>query len=86
MTEENALVAEPNRWVLFQGGHAMLVLTRKPGESVVIGDGVTVTVVAVEHGRVRLGFNAPKEVPIQRTEVQQRIEGWLPALQNAECA
>jgi carbon storage regulator len=63
----------------------MLVFSRKPGESVVIGNGITVTVVAVEGGRVRLGFDAPREVPIHRTEVHQRIEGWLPALQHAEC-
>ncbi len=64
----------------------MLVFSRKPGESVVIGNGITVTVVAVENGRVKLGFNAPKELPIHRTELHQRIEGWLPALENAECA
>ena len=63
----------------------MLVLSRKPGESIVIGNDITVTVVAVEGGRVKLGFNAPREVPIHRTEVYQRIEGWLPALQHAEC-
>jgi len=34
-----------NRWFLFQGGHAMLVLSRKPGESIVIGNDITVTVV-----------------------------------------
>ncbi len=64
----------------------MLVLSRKPGESVVIGNDITVTVLTVEGGRVKLGFNAPKELPIHRAEVQQRMEGWLPALQNAECA
>ena len=61
----------------------MLVFDRKPGESVVVGNGITVTVVAVEGGRVKLGFNAPREVPIHRTEVHQRIEGWQPALQHA---
>jgi carbon storage regulator len=63
----------------------MLVLSRKPGESIVIGNDITVTVVGVEGGRVKLGFNAPKEVPIHRTEVYQRIDGWRPALQHAEC-
>lgn len=85
MTEENVLVAEPNRRRWFQGGDAMLVLSRKSGESVVIGNGITVTVVAVEAGRVRLGFNAPREVLIHRTEVYQRIAGWQPALQHAAC-
>lgn len=64
----------------------MLVLSRKLGERIVIGEGITVTVVAVHGNRVRLGFNAPAEVPIHREELQQQIEGWLPALQHAECA
>jgi carbon storage regulator len=63
----------------------MLVLSRKPGESIVIDNDITVTVVGIEGGRVKLGFDAPRAVPIHRTEVYQRIEGWLPALQHAEC-
>ena len=64
----------------------MLVLSRKRGESVVIGDGVTVTVLSVEGDRVRLGFVAPAEVPIHREEVYRRIADCPPALHFAECA
>ncbi len=58
----------------------MLVLSRKRGESIVIGNGITVTVVEVRGDRVRLGFNAPAEVPIHRKEVQQKIDNASPAL------
>ena len=51
----------------------MLVLTRKKGESVVIGDSIRVTVVAVQGDAVRLGFVAPDELPIHREEVHRRI-------------
>ena len=47
----------------------MLVLTRKFGESIVIGDSVTVTVIEVKGERVRLGISAPAEVPVHREEV-----------------
>ncbi len=64
----------------------MLVLSRKPGESVVISDGITLTVLSVEGDRVRLGFVAPAEVPIHREEVYRRIADCAPALHLAECA
>ena len=51
----------------------MLVLTRKPGESIVIAGSIKVTVVSVEGNRVRLGFEAPPEVPIDREEIHARI-------------
>jgi carbon storage regulator len=51
----------------------MLVLTRKPGQSVVIAECIKLTVVAVEGDKVRLGFEAPPEVAIDREEVHQRI-------------
>ncbi len=47
----------------------MLVLTRKSGESVYIGRGIEVTVLAVQGGRVKLGFAAPPEVSIRREEI-----------------
>jgi carbon storage regulator len=47
----------------------MLVLTRKAGEKVVIGGGITVTVVEVQGNRVRLAFDAPEEVRILRAEL-----------------
>ena len=46
----------------------MLALSRKPGEQIVIGDGITLTVVEVRQGRVRLAFDAPDHVRILRAE------------------
>ena len=50
----------------------MLILTRREGESVLIGDDVTITVVRVKGGQVRLGVNAPKNVAVQRVEISER--------------
>lgn len=55
----------------------MLVLSRKRGESVVIGERVTVTVLEVRGDRVKLGFAAPAETPIYREEIHTRMEGRL---------
>ena len=63
----------------------MLVLSRKHGEAIVVGDGITVTVLAVEGGRVKLGIVAPPEVPVHREEIHQAI-CWPPALEFADCA
>lgn len=52
----------------------MLVLTRKPGESIMIGDGVEVQVLSVAGEKVRLGITAPRDVAIFRNEVYDRIE------------
>jgi carbon storage regulator len=52
----------------------MLVLTRKPGQSIMIGDGVEVQVLSVAGEKVRLGITAPREVAIFRNEVYERIE------------
>ena len=51
----------------------MLILTRCPGESVRIGDEVTVTVLSVKGPYVRLGFAAPKEIAVHREEIYGRI-------------
>ena len=61
----------------------MLVLNRKIGEQIVIGKDITVTVVEIKHGRVRLGVSAPSEVSIHREEVAMRIEE---SQQELECA
>ncbi|MGA2254097.1 MAG: carbon storage regulator CsrA [Thermoguttaceae bacterium] len=55
----------------------MLVLSRKLGESIVIGNGITVTVVDVHGERVRLGFTAPADVPIHREELQRKLDAGL---------
>ena len=52
----------------------MLVLTRKPGQSIMIGDGVEVQVLSVGGEKVRLGISAPRDVSIFRNEVYERIE------------
>jgi carbon storage regulator len=51
----------------------MLILTRRVGESITIGDDITVTVLAVNGAQVRIGVDAPKDVPVHREEVAQRI-------------
>jgi carbon storage regulator len=48
----------------------MLVLSRKLGERIVIGDRIVVTVVELDHGRVRLGVEAPREIAVLRPLVQ----------------
>jgi len=52
----------------------MLILSRHLGESVKIGDEVTVTVLNVKHGSVRLGFSAPKHVAVHREEIYARLQ------------
>ena len=52
----------------------MLILTRRIGETVMIGDSITVTVLRVKGNQVRLGVNAPKSVSVQREEIFQRIK------------
>lgn len=52
----------------------MLILTRRVGETVVIGDDVTVTVLGVKGNQVRLGVNAPKEIAVHREEIFERIK------------
>lgn len=47
----------------------MLVLTRKLGEKIVIGDGIVLTVVAIKGGQIRLGIEAPEHVPVWRGEL-----------------
>jgi len=50
----------------------MLVLTRKVGEEIIIGDKIHITVVAIERGKVRIGIDAPKEIVVDRQEVHDK--------------
>lgn len=52
----------------------MLILSRRVGESLKIGDNVTVTVLGYERGQVRIGVTAPKDVRVDREEIRERIE------------
>lgn len=52
----------------------MLILTRRVGETLMVGDEITVTVLGVKGNQVRLGVNAPRDVSVHREEIYQRIQ------------
>lgn len=52
----------------------MLILTRRVGESIMIGDDVTITPLGVKGNQVRVGINAPKSVPVHREEIYERLK------------
>lgn len=52
----------------------MLILTRRVGETLIIGDEVSVTVLGVKGNQVRIGVNAPRDVSVHREEIYQRIK------------
>jgi len=52
----------------------MLILTRRVGETVMIGDDVTITVLGVKGNQVRVGINAPKHIAVHREEIYERIK------------
>lgn len=64
----------------------MLVLSRKLGEAIVIDGNITVSILAVDGGRVKLGVAAPAEIPVHRQEVGGQIGDFPSRLRMADCA
>lgn len=56
----------------------MLILTRRIGETIRINDNITVTVLSIQDGQVKLGVEAPKHIEVHREEVHQRIQAGVP--------
>ncbi len=52
----------------------MLILTRRVGESLMVGDDITITVLGVKGNQVRIGVNAPRDVAVHREEIYERIQ------------
>ena len=52
----------------------MLVLTRRPGESIVVGENIVVTVIEIKGGQVRIGIDAPREVDVYREEIYEQVQ------------
>jgi carbon storage regulator len=63
----------------------MLVLTRRPGESIVVGENIVVTVIEIKGGQVRIGIDAPREVDVYREEIYEQVrQENLTAIANVE--
>jgi carbon storage regulator len=62
----------------------MLVLKRKPGESIQVGNGITITILGTESGAVRVGIDAPRDVAICRTELLPEIKANIAARAGGE--
>ena len=63
----------------------MLVLTRRPGESIVVGENIVVTVIEIKGGQVRIGIDAPREVDVYREEIYEQVrQENLSAIANVE--
>ncbi|MEN7344165.1 MAG: carbon storage regulator CsrA [Pseudomonadota bacterium] len=62
----------------------MLILTRRVGETVVIGEEISVTVLGVKGNQIRLGINAPRDVSVHRQEIFDRIQNEVHAAKDAD--
>ena len=63
----------------------MLVLTRRPGESIVVGQDIVITVIEIKGGQVRIGIDAPREVDVYREEIYEQVrQENLSAIANAD--
>lgn len=63
----------------------MLVLTRRPGESIVVGENIVVTVIEIKGGQVRIGIDAPRDVDVYREEIYEQVKQEnLSAIANAD--
>ena len=63
----------------------MLVLTRRPGESIVVGQDIVITVIEIKGGQVRIGSDAPREVDVYREEIYEQVrQENLSAIANAD--
>ena len=63
----------------------MLVLTRRPGESIVVGQDIVITVIEIKGGQVRIGIDAPREIDVYREEIYEQVrQENIAAVANAE--
>lgn len=65
---------------LMVNGGVMLILTRKIGETLMIGDDIKITILAIKGNQVRIGIEAPKEIDVHRQEIYERIKS---AIENS---